>query len=213
MKKAIRSLKILVCLLSLPLINGCMTAIEVTGSVPEFKLDRLGYIIGACLTESFREQVYEESPKSGVRWKVDFSNQNDQMTRALLEHLFEQVIYVDEPGKLPGDGEQAVDGYLEPRVASYEFLVPQLTGQSAYSASIHYELYLYNKRGDLISVWKTVGFGKSELSSYTPGQALALATLNAIRDGTGRMGIELTRSASQQNKPVLDWLKSMGDNR
>ncbi|MDH5738640.1 MAG: hypothetical protein OEZ23_10050 [Gammaproteobacteria bacterium] len=207
----------LLTLLSLCWLTGCTTLVVVEGSIPEPQLETLAYKVGVYYAEAFSTQYYEESIPQGGDWKVDFSEYNQQMTQSILDHVFRETVLSGPPDRqsLPGDQvvqvAGQVDGYVAPVITQYAFLVPSTSGLQFFSASIHYELWLYDREGRLITTWKTVGYGKSEVSSLTPGQSLAAATLEAIRDGTARMGIALTRN-SDQNREINRWLTLMAAN-
>lgn len=198
----------LTLLMVLLLVKACTTSIQVSGTVPVPRLEKIPLNIGIHFSEEFKTIEYEESIKNAGDWKVDFGHQNYLMTRSLFQNLFAGVTEVGHPSLGANAMELAkFDGLLVPKITKYAFLLPNISGLKFFSASIHYEIELYNSKGEQVSVWKTVGYGKSELSSLTPGQSLNAATIDALRDGGARIGIEMVK-----HKAFQKWMKSIKRN-
>ncbi|MBD3646846.1 MAG: hypothetical protein HUJ31_05195, partial [Pseudomonadales bacterium] len=116
--------------------------------------------------------------------------------------MCETVREVGEP-PVPADEMQGLDGIIVPKIIKYGFLTPDISGLSFYSASIEYEIQLYDALGNRLGSWKVVGYGKSEASVFGHDEALGDATMLAIRDGGARIAIELADQPA-----VVRWVAS-----
>lgn len=187
-------------------ISACSTSIQVSGTIPVPRLEKIPLHVGIHFSEEFKSVRHQESIRNAGEWTVEFGRQNYLVTRSLFQNMFAGAREVGHPslGSKATQEISGLDGLLVPRVTKYGFLLPKVSGLNFFSASIHYEIELYDLKGEKIAVWKTVGYGKSELSSQTPGQSLNAATLDAIRDGGARIGIEMVK-----HRAFKKWMKSI----
>ena len=105
--------------------------------------------------------------------------------------MFKSVVPVGEP-PLPPKQARGLDGVIVPQIVKYGFLTPEISGLNFYSASITYRITLYTPGGRKVHEWTLVGYGKSQSGLFGGADdALAAATLEAIRDGGARIAIDI----------------------
>ena len=105
----------------------------------------------------------------------------------------EAVILEKWDGDIAGAPNENTQAVLVPQIKKYGFLTPFVSGLGFYSASIEYELTLYDSRGATIFKWAVVGYGKSEGKVFAKEEAVEQATLLAIRDAGARIAIEFDK--------------------
>jgi len=182
---------------------GCSTTVEVEGTIPTPLVQGIPVRIGVHYSEEFRTKEYKEIIKQRGTWRVNLGRQNFQFFRNLIGSMFEEVKEVPEP-PLSASELEGLDGVLVPEIKKYGFLTPEVSGLKFYSASIQYQLTLYDAENRRIGQWDIVGYGKSEASTFGQEEALEWATEQAIRDGGARIAIELSSQPE-----VISWLESL----
>lgn len=181
---------------------GCTTNVTVEGRVPTPVVATIPVSVGVHYSEDFKSFQHEEVIEQAGTWKVDLGNQNLSFFRNLFNAMFESVKEVGEP-PLDQSELEGLQGVIEPSIVKYGFLTPQVSGLKFYSASIEYEITLYDRAGQKVGSWNVVGYGKSEPGVFGHDEALGEATNLAIRDGGARIAIELP------DQPVVaKWLKA-----
>ena len=184
-------------------LSGCTaTNITVQGSVPKPLVARLPLRVGVYYSPDFKKFSHQETIDKRATYNVDFGAQNLSFFRSLFGAMFASVV---EVGQLPLTQDQArsLDGIIVPEILKYGFLTPDISGLNFYSASISYRITLYNSSGKKIRAWVYVGYGKSESTLFHGNQALANATLQAIRDGGARIAIDVPKDPA-----FVMWVKS-----
>lgn len=184
------------------LLSGCTTSVTVEGRVPTPVVARIPASVGVHYSEDFKSFQHEEVIDQGGTWRVNLGPQNLTFFRNLFDAMFESVREVGEP---PLDQSElaGLQGVIEPRIVKYGFLTPRISGLKFYSASIEYEITLYDRAGQKLGSWNVVGYGKSEPGVFGHDEALGEATNQAIRDGGARIAIELV------DQPVVaKWLSA-----
>lgn len=169
---------------------GCATNVTVEGRVPTPLVAEIPATVGVHYSENFRSFRHEEVIEQRGTWRVDLGKQNLEFFRNLFNAMFDSVKEIEE---LPATEAQVrgLDGLIVPRIVKYGFLTPGISGLNFYSASIEYEISLYDREGNKLGAWNVVGYGKSEAGVFGHGEALGNATMLAIRDGGARIAIEL----------------------
>ena len=127
-----------------------------------------------------------------VPGKIDLGNQNLSFFQNLFKSMFAGVKEVSEP-PFELDETRHLDGIVVPSIVKYGFLTPAISGLKFYSASIQYQIQLYDPAGEKIGDWNVIGYGKSEGGAFGADDALGEATMLAIRDGGARVAIELAK--------------------
>ena len=184
-------------------LTGCTTNVTVEGSVPTPLVKKIPASVGVYYADSFKSFQHEESIEQRGTWKVDLGDQNLSFFRNLFQAMFTSVKEVGEEPPLAKGQMNKLDGVIVPRIVKYGFLTPDISGLNFYSASIEYQITVYDHSGKRISTWNVVGYGKSEAGMFGRDDALGDATMQAIRDGGARIAIEL---ADQPG--VKQWLAS-----
>ncbi len=184
-------------------LSACTTNVTVVGTVPTPLVSEIPANIGVHFSDEFKTFSYKEVLGEAGTWNINLGEQNLIFFRNLLTSMFYGVEEVAEP-PFPLGQMQHLDGVLVPRIVKYGFLTPSISGLNFYSASIQYQILLYNRGGEIIGDWNIVGYGKSEGGTFTADDALGEATMLAIRDGGARIAIEMA------NQPqVIEWLASL----
>lgn len=181
---------------------SCTTNVKVEGRVPTPLVSKIPARVGVYYPEEFESFLHEEVIEQRGTWKVDLGDQNLVFFRNLFGAMFESVREVSEP-PLPVEEMEGLDGVIVPKIVKYGFLTPDISGLSFYSASIEYEILLYDNQGNQLGSWRVVGYGKSEASVFGHDEALGEATMLAIRDGGARIAIELADQPA-----VVRWVAS-----
>lgn len=202
-RKLEREVKKLILLGLFLVISGCTTSVQVKGTVPFPKVATIPARVGIHYSNEFRSFRHEETIKNLGTWEVELGEQNLLVINSLFTSLFEEVREIAEP---PGSGVDmtGLEGILVPSITEYGFLVPGVSGLKFFSASIHYRISYYNRKGEKVGEWNTVGYGKSELSGKSQGESLGDATLDAIRDAGARIATKMIEQPS-----FINWTKSM----
>lgn len=182
---------------------ACTTSVVVQGTIPTPLVAKIPANIGVHFSDEFQTFKYKEVIRDSGTWKVDIGGQNLTFFRNLLSSMFSSVEEVAEP-PFPIGKMQHLDGVIVPRIVKYGFLTPSISGLNFYSASIQYQILLYNRGGELIGDWNIVGYGKSEGGAFSADKALGEATMLAIRDGGARMAIEMGGQPQ-----VIAWLENL----
>ena len=185
------------------LLTSCTTNVRVEGTVPTPLVAKIPANIGAHFSDEFRTFHYQEDLKDSGTWKIPLGGKNLTFFQNLLSSMFTAVEEVSEP-PFPDGEMQHLDGVLVPRITKYGFLTPAISGLKFYSASIEYQILLYNREGEVIGDWNIVGYGKSEGGSFGADEALGDATMLAIRDGGARIAIEMS-----QQPQIIKWVKNI----
>lgn len=184
-------------------LTGCVTNVMVEGTVPVPLVAKIPATIGVHFSDEFKTFTYKEVMRESGTWKIDLGRQNLRFFRNLLSSMFDGVEEVPEPPFQPGEM-QHLDGVIVPRIVKYGFLTPAISGLKFYSASIQYQILLYDRGGDVVGDWNIVGYGKSEGGSFGAHAALGEATMLAIRDGGARIAIEMS-----QQPQIITWLEKL----
>jgi len=190
-------------LLSAILLASCTTSVTVEGTVPTPLVVKIPATIGVHFSDEFKTFHYQEVLEDSGTWKVDLGEQNLTFFQNLFSSMFSAV---EEVSELPfQEGEmQHLDGVLVPRIVKYGFLTPAISGLKFYSASIQYQILLYDHAGEVIGDWNILGYGKSEGGSFSADDALGDATMLAIRDGGARIAIEMS-----QQPQIIKWVQTI----
>lgn len=195
--------KILFALVVVCSVVACTTSVKVQGTVPTPLVTKIPANIGVHFSDEFATFKYKEVLPNAGTWKIDLGGQNLRFFRNLLASMFDSIEEVAEP-PFPIGRMQHLDGVIVPRIVKYGFLTPAISGLNFYSASIQYQILLYDRGGQVIGDWNIVGYGKSEGGLFGADDALGEATMLAIRDGGARIAIEM---AGQPQ--VIAWLESL----
>lgn len=182
---------------------ACTTNVKVEGTLPVPLVARIPANIGVHFSDEFQTYKYKEVIRDSGTWKIDLGVQNLSFFRILLDNMFSSIEEVAEP-PFPIGQMQHLDGVLVPRIVKYGFLTPSISGLNFYSASIQYQILLYNRGGEVIGDWNIVGYGKSEGGLFGADNALGEATMLAIRDGGARIAIEMA-----EQPQVIAWLDKL----
>lgn len=189
------------------LLAGCTTSVVVEGTIPTPLVNKIPANIGVHYSNEFTTFEYKEVMRETGTWKINLGGQNLSFFQNLLTTMFDSVEEVPEPPF--GLGEmQHLDGVLVPRIVKYGFLTPSISGLKFYSASIQYQILLYNRGGEVIGDWNIVGYGKSEGGAFGADDALGEASMLAIRDGGARIAIEFGGQPE-----VVQWLGQLKPRR
>ncbi|MEX2489105.1 MAG: hypothetical protein WD356_06195 [Pseudomonadales bacterium] len=183
-------------------LTGCTTNVTVEGGVPTPVVAKMPLHVGVYFSDEFKTFQHEEVIEQAGTWKVNLGAQNVAFFRNLFDAMFESVSETGEPPLAESEAER-FDGIIVPRVAKYGFLTPQISGLNFYSASIEYEIVLYDSAGERLGSWNVVGYGKSEPGVFGHGDALGEATMLAIRDGGARIATNLA-----DQPEITQWLAS-----
>ncbi len=195
---------------------SCTTNVMVAGSLPTPLVSKIPARVGVHFTDEFKTFTYKEVMRESGTWKIDLGQQNLDFFRNLLDNMFSHLEEVDEPnfGSPEAGHDKAgqhyfgrnggLDGVIIPKIVKYGFLTPSISGLNFYSASIQYQILLYDQSGEVIGDWNIVGYGKSEGGSFGADDALGEATMLAIRDGGARIAIEMS-----QQPQVIAWVDKM----
>lgn len=189
---------ILICL-----IGACTTNVTVHGTIPTPLVKKIPANVGVHYSDEFQTFKYKEVMRGAGTWKIDIGGQNLVFFRNLLSSMFNSIEEVEEP-PFPLGSMQHLDGVIVPRIVKYGFLTPTISGLKFYSASIQYQILLYDRSGEVIGDWNIVGYGKSEGGAFNADNALGEATMLAIRDGGARIAIEMA-----DQPQVVAWLESL----
>ena len=190
----------LVALAVIVSLAGCTTNVLVEGSLPTPLVIKIPAKIGMYFPDEFKTFKYKEVMRDSGTWNIDLGGQNLDFFRNLFSSMFAGVEEVGEP--LFARGEMLhLDGVIVPRIMKYGFLTPSISGLKFYSASIQYQIQLYDRAGAVIGEWSIVGYGKSEGGTFSADEALGEATMLAIRDGGARIAIEMS-----QQPQVVKWV-------
>ncbi len=181
-------------------LTGCTTQVTVEGRVPTPVVSKMPARVGVHYPENFKSFRHEEVIEQRGTWKIDLGGQNLDFFRNLFKAMFESVQEIDE-FPVPEEQMAGLDGLIVPRIVKYGFLTPDISGLNFYSASIEYEITLYDQKGKRVGAWNIVGYGKSEPSVFGHDEALGDATMLAIRDGGARIAIEMADQPA-----VVKWL-------
>jgi hypothetical protein len=184
----------------LVMVAGCTTSVEVEGTIPTPLVYKIPANIGVHYSNEFKTFQYKEVLRDTGTWKINLGNQNLGFFQNLFTAMFHSVEEVPEPPYKLGEN-QHLDGVIVPRIVKYGFLTPSISGLNFYSASIEYQILLYNRGGEVIGDWKIVGYGKNEGGMFGANEALGEASMLAIRDGGARIAIELSTQPE-----VIAWL-------
>ena len=189
-------------LLLLAFLASCSSKnILVEGSLPVPMVKKIPAAVGIYYSEEFVSFRYKEiSPEIG-NWDIDFGGQNARFFRLLFDSMFEKTENIDRRD-ISNENSGGFDGFLIPKIKKYGFLTPFVSGLGFYSASIEYELSLYDSDASVILTWKVVGYGKNEGGVFGKEEAIERATLLAIRDAGAKIAIELGKRAE-----IESWLK------
>ena len=186
-------------------LTGCVTSLDVTGSLPTPLVDPMPARIGVYYSDEFKTFAHEESISEQGTFKIRLGDHNFRFFEGVLGGMFESVVHVGEP-PVTGDVSKEIDGVLVPKIIKYGFLTPGVSGLKFYSASIHYRVTLYDMAGKEIGDWVNVGYGKSESQLFGKGEALQKASEMAIRDGGAKLVTGL-----QGESGVKAWLAGVRD--
>ncbi len=197
--------KILVAGMCLQMLAGCTTSVVVGGTVPTPLVRQIPADVGVYFSDEFRNFKYKEVIRETGTWKIDLGKQNLEFFSTLFSSLFRSTREVAEP-PLSEMEMQGLDGVIVPRIVKYGFLTPSISGLKFYSASIQYQIQLFDREGKLIGDWNIVGYGKAEGGSFGADDALGEATMLAIRDGGARIAIEMI-----EQPQVVAWLDGIGE--
>lgn len=188
-------------------VAGCTTNVMVEGTVPIPLVAKIPATIGVYFSDEFKTYTYKEVMRESGTWKINLGKQNLSFFQSLLSGMFDSVEEVPEPPFQSGEMLH-LDGIIVPRIVKYGFLTPSISGLKFYSASIQYQILLYNRAGDIIGDWNIVGYGKSEGGSFGADEALGEATMLAIRDGGARIAMEMS-----QQPQIVAWLENINSAR
>tara|TARA_X000001036_G_scaffold422197_1_gene444883 strand:- start:409 stop:1062 length:654 start_codon:yes stop_codon:yes gene_type:complete len=191
-------------LVFLGMLSACAPSdIIVEGTLPVPLVKKIPIDIGVFYSREFLEFVYVENSKELGDWQVDFREQNEKFFSSLFESMFLRIVNLDEWGNSKEMTEN-VQAILVPKIKEYGFLTPFVSGLGFYSASIEYELTLYDDTGEQILEWTVVGYGKSEGGVFAREEAVEQATLLAIRDAGARIAIEFDKQ-----EPFQKWYRTL----
>ena len=172
-------------------LSGCATNISVKGSLPTPVVAQAPVTVGVYYSPDFRKFKHHEVIDKRQTYNIDFGQQNYVFFRVLMSAMFKSVVPVGQPPLSPNQA-RGLDGVIVPQIVKYGFLTPEISGLNFYSASITYRITLYTPGGKKLHAWTLVGYGKSESTMFGGAkQALADATLQAIRDGGARIAIQI----------------------
>ena len=198
-----RLLAFLLAFLLIGVLAGCTTNVVVEGTIPTPLVHKIPANIGVHYSNEFTTFEYKEVLEDTGTWKINLGAQNLGFFQNLLTTMFDSVEEVPEPPFKLG-AMQHLDGVIVPRIVKYGFLTPSISGLKFYSASIQYQILLYNRGGEVIGDWNIVGYGKSEGGAFGADDALGEASMLAIRDGGARIAIELSTQPE-----VIEWLDQL----
>jgi len=191
---------------SLALVAGCGTSVAVKGTLPTPLVTKIPLRVGIHYTSEFKQFLHEEKVFERGTYKVDIGQQNYSFFQRLFGAMFEETREVSAP-PLSAEDADGLAGILVPKIEKYGFLSPHISGLKFYSASIHYNMTIYDMEGVPLAQWDVVGYGKSPSSGFGEGEALGEATMLAIRDGGARIAMETIEQPG-----VNEWLSSRGVN-
>ena len=177
------------------LLSACVPSdIVIEGSLPVPMVKKIPVRIGVHYPDAFANFVHTETSKEIGAWQIDFGEQNVGFFRALFGSMFTEVVILEKwDSDITGVSNENTQAVLVPQIKKYGFLTPFVSGLGFYSASIEYELTLYDSRGATIFNWAVVGYGKSEGKVFAKEEAVEQATLLAIRDAGARIAIEFDK--------------------
>ena len=183
------------------LLSACAPSdIVIEGSLPVPMVKKIPVRIGVHYPDAFVDFVHTETSKEIGAWQIDLGKQNAGFFRALFGSMFTEAVILEkwdvDIAGAPSGNTQAV---LVPQIKKYGFLTPFVSGLGFYSASIEYDLTLFDSRGATIFNWTVVGYGKSEGKAFGKEEAVEQATLLAIRDAGARIAIELDKQKAFQS--------------
>ena len=184
------SMKHLVLILVTIMLSACVTNVVVEGTVPTPLVAKMPVTVAIYYDDSFKNFVHSESLEDEGQWEVELGRQNLVFFRKLMGAMFEEVVELESPEIAP-ERQAEFDGIIIPRIEKYGFLTPSISGLKFFSASIHYEISLYDSENKKLTEYSVVGYGKSEPGAFSAGPALGQATMLAIRDGGTRIATEL----------------------
>ncbi|MFP6807191.1 MAG: hypothetical protein VB957_08420 [Pseudomonadales bacterium] len=199
-------LRMAASILLIGVLSSCTTTVNVQGTIPTPLVAQIPANIGVYYSQEFQSFEYKEVTDDSMTWKINLGKQNLSFFQNLLTSMFYGVEEVGEP-PFPEGEMQHLDGVIVPRIVKYGFLTPAISGLKFYSASIKYQILLYDRSGQVIGDWNIVGYGKSEGSSFGGESALGEATMLAIRDGGARIAIEMS-----QQPQIVEWLQRLNSN-
>ncbi|MEC8299469.1 MAG: hypothetical protein VXZ77_03645 [Pseudomonadota bacterium] len=190
------------------LLGACAPSdLVIEGSVPVPMIKKIPVQIGVYYPDAFRNFVHTETSEEIGDWQIDLGKQNADFFRSLFGSMFVEAVAIEKWGGDTSDGPIAnTQAVLVPRIKKYGFLTPFVSGLGFYSASIEYELTLYDDRGAAILSWAVVGYGKSEGKVFAKEEAVEQATLLAIRDAGARIAIEFAKQ-----KAFKSWFGKLVD--
>ena len=184
-------LRTTILLLIILVFPACTTSVVVEGSVPTPLVPKMPVRMGVHFSEEFRNFRHQEQLPDGSTWDINMGSQNLRFFRKLVDALFTSAREVGKPPLAPTEM-QGLDGIFVPRVEEYGFLAPAVSGMNFYAASIEYRILMYNGAGKRVGEWQVIGYGRSAGGAVTgDGRAINEATVQAIRDGSARIALEL----------------------
>ena len=179
--------------------TGCATReVLIDGSIPVPIIEKMKARVGIYYSEEFVSFRHSEVSSEIGNWNIDIGKQNFRFFKSLFNSMFADVVVLGAP-EFTSELFEDVDAVLVPRVKEYGFLTPFLSGLNFYSASINYELKLYDAPDSVFLSWDVLGYGKSEGGLLGKEEAVNNATLLAIRDSGARIAIEFPALEATKN--------------
>ena len=195
-------------LMLLCLLSACGPArVQVEGSFPDPLLDPLPITLGVWYSDEFRNhEFFDEAKAPGDSdWVVKTGQAQVQMWDALLNGMFETVVYLDQA---PGTGPPiaGIDGILVPKVDELQYAIPTHTNIKVYEIWMRYRFNLLDPQGDPIGEWVMSSYGKTPTAFLqSDEQAVNLAAVMALRDAGAHFATGFQRVAV-----IEPWLIEQG---
>lgn len=189
-----RSILVLITVLLSFALTGCTTSVTISGTVPTPLVQELPIHVGVYYSEEFKNYEYKELPDESeppmTHYQVALGTHNLSFFRNLMNAMFMRVTELDNPN-LTDAQKNELDVVLIPVIARYDVLLPAISTLVYHAVSIQYHIKLTDLESTDIVNWKIVGYGKAEGGVLGGGEAVAEATMEAIRDGGARIATEV----------------------
>ncbi|MCR9106677.1 MAG: hypothetical protein NXI15_15385 [Gammaproteobacteria bacterium] len=190
------------------LLSACgPTQVQVQGNFPSPLLDPLPITLGVWYSQEFRDHAFFDEAKGpgDSEWVVRTGQAQVQMWDALLNGMFESIVYLDTA---PGNdiAPAGIDGILVPAIDELQYAIPTHTNIKVYEIWMRYRFNLLDPQGQPIAEWVMSSYGKTPTAFLqSDEQAVNLAAVMALRDAGAHF------ATGFQRVPVVEpWLLQHG---
>jgi hypothetical protein len=188
---ALKTLRNSVILISL-FAAGCASNVSVEyPTIPAPHIEKLHMDVALRIPDEFHSFVHEENVLGRDVWTIDLGSSNASFFTQLFGYMFDNVIILG-----PDDNalDYTFDALVEPRIAGFEFSIPNQSKTDAFAVWIRYRMQVFDSVGNSASSWTVSAYGKSQKEGLGGSKSLQRAAVLAMRDAAALILLQMDKA-------------------